>query len=230
MAFPSTSAAPTATAFSTAVTSMPVNLPASIASGDLLIALIEERNNATFTAGGATPTGWTALASQQGGGSAGNLRIWYRIADGTEGSSATWTASITSTAVWQTYRITGWHGTTPPEVTTTNGDATAANPPSLTPSWGAADTLWLAIAGHTAASTAAWSAGPTSYSGFQNDGASSGGSACSLASTYRQLNASSEDPGAFTVSGSNRFWTSATIGIRPAAGGGGGTPTNLFFF
>lgn len=217
MAFPSLAAAPTATQFGTAVTSMSVNLPSSISAGDLLIASVETRNNATFAT---PPTGWTALASQQGGGSAGYLRFWYKIATGSEGSTASWTASISTTAVWQTFRVTSWHGTTPPEITTSNGDSSAANPPSLTPSWGTVDTLWFAIAGHAAVSAAAFTAAPTNYSGFQNNGASSGGSAVSIANSYRQLNAASEDPGAFTAGGSNRFWAAATVAIRPAAASG----------
>lgn len=224
MAFPSTAAAPTATAFATSVTSMPVNMPSSIASGDLLIAFVHVRNAGTWT----LPSGWTDIStlSQGGGGTVGKLNGFYKIAAGTEsGTTPTWTSSIGTTGEWQTYRVTGWHGTTPPEATTTNGDASAANPPSLTPSWGADDTLWIALAGHSAGSTAAWSAGPSSYSGFQINGASSGGSAVSIASAYRQLNASSEDPGAYTVSGSNRFWSSGTIAIRPATGGGGVTVT-----
>lgn len=221
MAFPATAAAPTATPFAASVTSMPVSMPASIASGDLLLAFVEVRNAGTWT----KAAGWTditSLSQTGGGGGVGKLNGFYKIAAGTEsGTTPTWTASISTTGEWQVYRITGWHGTTPPEALTTSGDASAANPPSLTPSWGADDTLWLAVAGHTAGSTAAWSAGPASYSGFQNDGASSGGSAVSIASAYRQLNAASEDPGTFTVSGSNRFWAAATIGIRP---GGGGPP------
>lgn len=219
MAFPSAAAAPTATAFATSVTSMPVSMPSSIASGDLLIALVHVRNAGTWT----NASGWTDIStlSQTGGGTVGKLNGFYKIAAGTEsGTTPTWTASTGTTGEWQVYRVTGWHGTTPPEAGTTSGDTTAANPPSLTPSWGADDTLWLAVAGHSAASTTAWSAGPSSYSGFQVNGASSGGSAVSIASAYRQLNASSEDPGAFTVSGSNRFWSAATVAIRPAAAGG----------
>lgn len=219
MAFPS-AGTPVATQFAASVTSMPVSLPATINAGDLLLALVEVRNTATYT----KPTGWSDISTiaQAGGGAVGKLNGFYKIAAGTEaGTTPTWTASTGTTGIWQTIRVTSWHGTTPPEATTASGDATAANPPSLTPSWGTDDTLWLAIAGHAAAVTAAWSAAPTNYSGFQNDGASSGGAAVSIASSTRQLNAISEDPGAFTVSGSNRFWTSATIGIRPAAAGGG---------
>lgn len=216
MAFPAVAAAPTVTAFAAAVTSMAVNMPTSIAAGDLLIATVEVRNAGTWT----NASGWTditTLSQTGGGGGVGKLNGFYKIAAGTEsGTTPGWTASVATTGEWQVHRITGWHGTTPPEALTTSGDASAADSPSLTPSWGAADTLWLSIAGHAAASAAAWSAGPASYSGFQNNGASSGGSAVSIASAYRQLNTATENPGAFTVSGSNRFWAAATIGIRPS--------------
>lgn len=218
MAFPS-AGTPVQTQFASSVTSMPVVMPATVNSGDLLLSLVEVRNAGTWT----PPSGWTAIAtlSQAGGGAVGKLDGFYKIAAGTEaGTTPTYTASTGTTAVWQTIRVTSWQGTTPPEAGTSSGDATAADPPNLTPSWGADDTLWLAIAGHAAISAAAFTAAPTNYTGFQNNGASSGGSAASLASATRQLNAASENPGVFTAGGSNRFWAAATIAVRPA----GGTP------
>lgn len=223
MAFPATTAA-TTTNFATSVTAMSVSLPTSIAAGDLLLAFVEVRNSGTWT----LPSGWTQLITQLGGGgSVGQGTVFYKIAAGTEGSSASWTASVSTTGTWHTRKITGWHGTTPPEATSTSGDSSSANPPSLTPSWGSDDTLWLAMAGHAAGSASAFTAAPSGYSDFTNSGASSGGSAVSLATCYKQTAATSEDPGTFTVA-NNRFWNAITIGVRPAAaGGGGGSGTNL---
>lgn len=203
----------TVTTFATSVTSMPVNLPDS-SPGSINIAAVSVRNPGTWT----PPTDWVELDSQVGGGTVGELTLFYKEVDGSEGASATWTASVGTTAVWHVRNIPDWHGTTVPESDTSSGDSSAADPPNLTPSWGAETTMWLAIAGHAAATTSAWSAGPSNYSGFQVDGASSGGGAVSIASAYRELNASSEDPGAFTVDGSNRFWAAATVAIRPAGG------------
>lgn len=218
MAFPS-AGTPVATNFDTSVTSMPVTLPATINSGDLLIALVEVRNSGTWT----KPTGWSDIStlSQLGGGSVGRLNGFYKISDGTEaGTTPTWTASTGTTAVWQSIRVTSWHGTTPPEAATASGDATNANPPSLTPSWGADDDLWIAVAGNAATGdTTGFTAAPTNYGSLQSNGASSGGSTANIATGTRQLNATSEDPGTFTPS-SNRFWTAATIAVRPAASGG----------
>lgn len=215
MAFP-TPGTPVQTAFSTSVTSMAVNMPATVNSGDLLIALVETRNAPTWT----KPSGWNDIATiaQAGGGAVGKLNGFYKIAAGTEaGTTPTWTASTTTTAIWQTIRVTSWHGTTPPEATTSSGDSSNANPPSLTPSWGADDTLWITVAGNAATGeTTGFTAAPTNYTGLQSNGASSGGSTANIATATRQLTATSDDPGTFTPS-SNRFWTSATIGIRPAS-------------
>jgi len=218
MAFPAQVAAPTQTQFASTVTSMPVTMPASVTSGNRLIATVSVRNSGTWST---IPTGWTQLAQQLGGGSASQLTIFEKIANGTEGGTTpTWVASVATTAIWQVQQISGAHASTASEVTTSSGDATSADPPALTPSWGTDDTLWIAVAGHAAVSAAAFTAAPTNYSGFQNNGASSGGSATSVATAYRQLNASSENPGTFTAGGSNRFWAAATIGVRPVASGG----------
>lgn len=211
MAFP-TSTTATVTTFTTSVTSMAVNLPGSITAGDLLIAHVGIRNAGTWTA----PSGWTLLDEQVGGGTVGKTSVWYKIASGSEGSTATWTAGTATTAAWQVRKITGWHGTTPPEYAKTNGDFTSApNPPSLTPSWGAADTLWLALVG-SSANGMTFTAAPTNYTDLVSTTASSGGGASNAGSAIRQLNAASEDPGTFTTS-QNRWWAVFTIAVRPAA-------------
>lgn len=215
MAFP-TPATPVATPFASSVTSMPVSMPATVNSGDLLISLVEVRNAGTWST---VPTGWNTIAtvSQTGGGSVGKLDGFYKIAVGTEaGTTPTWIASTGTTAEWQVIRVTTWDGTTAPQGATASGDATAANPPSLSPLWGSADNLWIAVAGHAAISAAAFTAGPSGFSGFQNNGASSGGSAVSLASATLQFTSATEDPGTFTAGGSNRFWAAATIAIKPS--------------
>lgn len=216
MAFP-TYQSVTDTDFGTSVTSMAVNMPATVDSGDRLVALCHVRNAGTWTT---VPTGWANLKEQAGGGAVGELSIFEKIADGTEdGGTATWVTGTSTSAAWQVIRITGAHASTASEVSSTSGDVSAADPPSETASWGGTeDNLWLAIAGHSAVVTNPWSAAPTNYSGFAQNGASSGGAAVAVAHGYRQLAADTEDPGTFTVDGSNRFWAAATMVIRPAAG------------
>jgi hypothetical protein len=223
VAFP-TPGTPVPTSFSTSVTSMPVAMPATVAAGTLLKAYVHVRNAGTWT----KPTGWTEIPkigggnlSQVGGGTVGKFDGFYKIADGSEGGTTpTWTASVATTAQWQVTPATDWHGTTPPEGTTASGDASNANPPSATPSWGSDDNLFEAIAGNSATGeTTGFTAAPTNYTGLQSNGTSSGGSTVNLAVATRQLAASSDDPGTFTPN-SNRFWAAATVGVRPAAAGG----------
>lgn len=214
MAFPSATAA-TATTFAVSVTSMDVNMPASIASGDLLIAHVGVRNAGNWS----PPSGWTTLIAQAGGGSVGETGVWYKIASGSEGSVQQWVTNTPTTAAWQVRKITSWHGTTPPEYAAVSGDAASVNPPSVTPSWGAADTLFLALVG-SSANTMSFTGAPTNYTSLATTTASTGGGASNAGSATRQLNASSDDPGTFTTS-TNRWWAAITVAVRPAAGGGG---------
>ena len=212
------------TDFATSVTSMPVNLPASISSGNLLFAFSEVRNAGTWT----VPSGWVELDSQLGGSSVGELTIFYKIADGAEGATASWTASVGTSAVWQSVKVTDWHGTTIPEASKASGDFTTnPNPPSLTPSWGAEDTLWIEVAGNAATADLTTDAS-TNYTGYALNTTSGGGAQAQVSSAHRNLNSSSENPDEMTNAGSIRYWASFTIAVRPSAGGGGGNTTNFF--
>lgn len=213
MAFPTT-ANPTTTTFATSVTSMNVNMPGSIVAGDLLIASVGVRNPGNWT----PPSGWNLLLEQPGGGSVGETVVWYKIADGSEGATLAWSTSVGTTGAWHVYKISNWHGTTPPEVNSVSGDAVAVNPPSLTASWGAEDNLWIALAG-SSANGMFFGTAPTNYSGLSSTTAGSGGGASNMGSARRSLNAATEDPGAF-ASTTNRWWRAVTIVIRPA----GSTP------
>ncbi len=217
MAFPVLESV-TDTDFATSVTSMAVNMPTTVNPDDRLIALCHVRNAGTWTT---VPAGWRNLKEQLGGASVGELSIFEKVADGDEDdTTATWVTGTGTSAAWQVLRVSGAHTTTNAEVTSTSGDVSDANPPSETASWaGSEDNLFIAVAGHSAISTTAWSAAPSGYSGFAQNGASSGGAACCVAHGYKESAADTDDPGTFTVSGSNRFWAAATIVIRPTESG-----------
>ena len=74
MAFP-VLASTAQTGFGSSMTSFAVNMPSSIASGDLLIALVEVRIGTTWT----PASGWNSIStlSQAGGGGVGKLDGWY---------------------------------------------------------------------------------------------------------------------------------------------------------
>ena len=191
-------------------TSHTVSLPASIAAGDLLIILLFAYDPGL---GGppdlSTPSGWTQLYDIDD--AVSSLAGYYRIADGSEGASVNVVSSNNSNSVHNSYRISGFTGT--PEVSArATGVSATPNPPSHTPSWGAADTLWLAIT--HCANTAADLTAPTNYTNIiqANDGAFSTGSA------RRELNAASEDPGTFAGADA-AVWSALTMSIQGESAG-----------
>jgi len=203
----------TKTAFGADTTAHYVNMPATINAGDLLIVLFTNDGSATVT----TPGGWNALASNANG-SYIRLSVYYKIAAGTEsGTPVNFVTSASEEAAAQVYRITDWHGTTPPEISTAaTGTSTRPDPASLNPAgWDLADTLWLAVAGQDRGDQSGTTAYPASYTDGISTLSSPTMGNCRTLSARRVLAAASEDPGAFTIPASEQ-WVAFTIAVRPA--------------
>jgi hypothetical protein len=212
----SSMASVTETAFDTDTTDHYVDMPATVNEGDLLIAFFTNDGSATVT----TPAGWTKLASTANG-AAVRLSVYYKIAAGTEGgTTVNFVTSAAEQAAAQVYRITDWHGTTPPEVSTAaTSISTRPNPASLNPAgWDVADTLWLAVAGQDRGDQSGTTAYPLHYtdgiSTQSSDPATTG--VCRIHSARRVLAVASEDPGAFTIPVSEE-WVAFTIAVRPSS-------------
>ena len=204
----------TETAFGTDTTDHYVNMPATVNAGDLLIVLFTNDGSATVT----TPDGWTPLASNAANGAV-RLSVYYKIAEGTEGgTTVNFVTFANEQAAAQVYRITDWHGTTPPEISTAaTGTSTAPNPASLDPAgWDVADTLWIAVAGQDRGDQSGTTAYPASYadgiSTQSSDPATTG--VCRTHSARRVLAVASENPGAFTIPVWEE-WVAFTIAVRP---------------
>jgi hypothetical protein len=93
-----------------------------------------------------------------------------------------------------------------------SGASVNPGPPNLVPSWGAEDTLWIAFESNVAART-------TSVYPYADNNltvATSTGTNATLAYCEQSVNASSSDPGAFTISVSEN-WGAQTVAVRPAA-------------
>jgi hypothetical protein len=203
----------------TATTSFSVTLPSGIASGDLLLMFIGVDGSTK----GLTHTGWTELGYSTA--DSEQRYILGRIADGSEGATASFTNSVSESAGANTYRITGnRNGLTTSEIAVSSvvdytNTTTTADPPSLTPSWGSAENLWFAVVITNDSAITSIVSYPTNYALGQLTnivGSGGGGSAReAIMSAARLLTASSEDPGVFT-------WTTArragvyTIAVRPA--------------
>ncbi len=188
-------------------TSITVTKPSGLATGDLwIIAVVRRGNDAAFT----WPAGFTelaALADVTGGKT--RLEVRSRVCDGSETNI---TVSLVINSQWKAmgWRITGYAGT--PVATIATGDSTNANPPNLGPSWGAADTLWLAVMGIDGFPTI--SAAPANYGQFNQNSFVGTTSWCRIATGERELNAASENPGTFTSD--TEQWVAATIAIQPS--------------
>ena len=182
-------------------------LPGGISSGDLLLVVTTTRNTRAFT----YPDGWTQLFQTAYG---SNMRMGaaYRVADGTEGSTITVTTNDGYSAyhAYVVYRITDYTGI--PEVSEMETfNNSSPDPPSLAPSWGTANTLWLALAGADYGTTV--SSYPTDYT----DGDYWRGNSTSCATimeAYREYSASSEDPDNFYI-GISTSWCAIVIAIQP---------------
>jgi len=201
----------TQTAFSSDTTTHNVSMPATVNAGDLLIVLFTNDGSATVT----IPAGWTQLASTVNSDQV-RLSVYYKIAAGTEGgTTVNFVTSASEQAAAQVYRITNWHGTTPPEISTAATNTTVApDPASLNPAgWDVANTLWLAVAGQDQGGVGVTY--PTSYTdGISTASSTTGTGRCRTFSARRTLAAASENPGAFTI-GAPEEWVAFTIAVRP---------------
>ena len=216
-------------------------------AGDLLIAICVQYQggtaNAEFGTWGASFTETaddattTALDLAVG--------VAHKIAAGTESGTFTVTSAHSFMSAQFLMRIpkATWSGATIPEVLSPAVRATGAvaDPGSFDPAtWGTEDTLWISVYGHsettTTGSPPAITTPPTNYTGelIVARGADAVGN-ITAAVAFRQVNASAEDVGTWTVSNAIRGNGLATvIAVRPmltetptpgGATGGGAAPT-----
>jgi len=209
----------------TAANPIVCNLPLGIVSGDWLVVFVTLRLAGTDTTH-TWPTGWTELFDVPVG-SPVQVRFLAarRLADGTEGSTINLSLGAARVATHASARITGADTATPPEAATVAGpnDNTNAtpDPPNLAPTWGSAETLWLAASGayQSNALSVAVSAYPTNYTGGVDYRRTANDVGTAFAN--RLLTAASENPGTYTLANGCR-WIAATVALRPATGATGG--------
>lgn len=194
-------------------------------SGDLLVAIItayqSSVTNAAFSSWGAGFTEFhdSSTSTTMAIGAA------YKVSDGTETGtfSVTQAATITGHAGMILLSIPGAHTTTAPEAgSRASGTSAAADPAAFNPAgWDAEDTLWIAVRGSgetsTTGSYTGLSSPPTNYTNSAQTGISAdvvGG--VEGGTSFRQLNAASEDIGAGTCDVSNARNAAVVVAIRPA--------------
>lgn len=204
----------------------------SPAAGDLIIVLFANDGGDNQT----TPGGTYPLTKLDPGnnGTSVEFGAYYRIATGSESgnliaSEATFGVSGEE-YTWHVFKVPAaeWHGTTPPELARAGGAGTTGtiNPPELTPSWGSAETLWIVVAARDDDDgISSLGANYTTNFAYTESAATTG--SCEIASSWRINAAASEDPGNATQTNTNEEYIAYTIGVRPPAAGGGGSPATI---
>lgn len=201
MAYP-TMGAPDAQQILTGTTTHNVAMPGTVASGRLLLVILASSTNVT------TPSGWTLQKKMTA--STVQVNVYTRIADGTEGGSNVnfVTASSDFVAAHVYYASDASYNASICFAVSTGatGTSTGPDPDSLTSGFGAVDTTWIAV---TVAPSSAVSGFPSSYGNTASTWFAYG----VLGTADRDVNGSSQNPGAFTIADSVA-WAALTIGIR----------------
>jgi len=215
MAFPVV-ASITPSHFTTQVTTHNVLMPATVNAGDLLLMIVSATGSTSFTL--TPPSGWTAAGL---GVSGTNFRSASYVKDAVGNEDGT-TVNVATTQITrmeaQVYRITGWSGDLrdqiiPPQPSSIVNNL---NPPSHAPPWAQADTLWISVlTWRDTASNCTVTGYPASYSGGGTAVTGGGTAGAGIASAWRQLNALTEDPGAFIMSATPSSHAAQCIGIPP---------------
>lgn len=179
-----------------------LNLPAGATAGEILLVLVSVDGNPTQS----WPGDWTKL--YEAGTGNNDIGAAWKVSDGTE-TTVVLTLDGSQEVHYTSFRITSHGSAIEYSGPTTTGVSTIPDSPAHPPSWGAEDTLWITHAGWDTSSSV--SAYPTNYTDGRQDQDSNGG----VATARRELNASTEDPGTFTLA-SSEAWGAKTLAIKPA--------------
>ena len=176
--------------------------------------------------GTVTFTGYTQFFTDSSDVSDDTVRAYYRWADGTEGADDTLSCTTSQKLGAICWEITGAENpaTQTPEASAAAFGTTGANvadPPTVTPTGGSKDYLFLAV-GTQDGEVGAYTAFPTNYANLIAANSGTGGAAGSnvvMGGASRQLTAASENPGAFTHGTPITAWIAFAIAIHPAPTG-----------
>lgn len=214
MAFPSVTSI-TVTNFTSETTAHACNMPATVAAGDLLIILL------SLGWGGGTrtePSGWTTKFDTVNGTDVAGCCYIKDAVGNEDGTTVDVVTSDGTAGVAQVFRIAAasWDGDIANVQVGTSATGTGApDCPAVTPSWGAADNLFIAVGFQDNADDDA-TAAPTNYSNFQFNDEAHVGSGSSIETSRRELNSTTDNPGAYTGP-TFRSYVANTIVIKPVA-------------
>jgi hypothetical protein len=211
MAFPSYSRTTGSSTGDT--TAHTITLPGTITAGQILLLVVSIDGDPTTISFDTTGVGsWTTLYSTTGANLA-RAALW-KVADGTEdGLTLTLNLGVTQQAAWHIFLASSAQSV---EYTASGAtsSSTVTYTTALTPTWGSADTLWIAATHFVDTPTV------TAYSSGYSDGTrtvSTGADNTSIFSQTLQSTSATETPGTATLSAS-KLYVNYVFAIRPAAG------------
>lgn len=208
------------TSGSTATTSPVVNLPGSIAAGNLLIISIRNMAGGTM----AWPSGWTEFFEDSSDATNDTTGMGWRAADGTEGATVTLTNLFSASGKFAAlaWRITGAIDPTTqaPEAAVAVGTNATPDAPSISPTGGSKDYLFLAAMGWDGESFVV-NADPSGYGNIVVADSGTGGAVATNGGARglsRQATTASENPSAWTLNATpNAGWTAVVVAVHPPA-------------
>jgi hypothetical protein len=192
-------------------TSSSASYPATVASGDLAVLLVGADGSSSSP--DFSGTAMTEITSDNPSLSVCSGSA-YKFCDGTEDSSSeTWDHGTAQTCSMMLI-IVGKAAAIAPEGAHAGGSSTnVANPPSLSPSWGSDDNLWLAFGVYNGdQSVSSW---PTNYDDNQQEEGNSSPAGVSIALCSRENAVATEDPGGITFTSGSVVTSAITLAIQP---------------
>jgi hypothetical protein len=195
------------TSLGTAGVTINVQLPATIASGALIEINLGYENANLGVPDPGTPTGYTLKKSiTTNSGKDAATFLYMKVADGTEGgTTVAFTTSMNCVVAAQARVWTAWVGTLANVIVSTGINVVSAgpNPDSVTTGGAAADNVFVVgmgiyvNLGTVSAYSSGYTGGTLTQAGDTTDGAG-------MATCYLESAAASDDPGAFSLSESER--------------------------
>lgn len=203
----------------TDLTSHPITFPSGVQAGETLAVVFTVDATPTISIDTGVSGGDWNRAGQVNGtaSSTPGSDVFWKTAEGGGADALSLNTSSAQQSSYVSFRISGSNGTL--SVLGVGGNGANSDPPSLTPAGGAKDYLWIAARGGDCSSELQATAPPTNYGNFtytDPDQTANGGTA--TATAERNLNASSENPGAFTVA--TEQFVAWTIAVHPAEASG----------
>lgn len=185
-----------------------VTLSGTPASGNLYIVFLQSHTTTNTWSQNTGTTGWTELYDTNG------QAVYYKQIGASE-PNPVFLQSSTVRCGYSVLQITGHENpsTQAPQVgTQASGSGTTPNPPSVTPTGGSKDYLFVAFGGTV--SSVSYTAAPTNYSNLNAFDSGAGPNGAAGATAERQYTAASDDPGTFTAGSGS--WYANTVAVHPA--------------